>query len=66
MLGGVVFLFHQIGSFLGGWLGGLIFDRTGSYDLAWVISVGLSLIAMVLNMPIKERPIALSMTPAKS
>ena len=66
MLGGVVFLAHQIGSFLGGWLGGLIFDRTGSYDLAWGIAIGLSVIATLLNLPIKERPVATPWSPAKA
>lgn len=66
MLGGVVFLAHQIGSFLGGWLGGLIIDRTGSYDLAWGIAIGLSVIATLLNLPIKERPVATPWSPAKA
>ncbi len=58
MLGGIVFLFHQIGSFLGGWLGGYLFDRTGSYDLVWHISIVLSIVAAALNWPIQDRPIA--------
>lgn len=58
MLGGIVFLFHQIGSFLGGWLGGYVFDRTGSYDLVWYIAISLSFIAAALNWPIHERPVA--------
>lgn len=58
MLGGIVFLFHQIGSFLGGWLGGYLFDRTGSYDLVWHISILLSVAAAVLNWPIREQPVA--------
>jgi len=58
MIGGVAFLFHQVGSFLGGWLGGYVFDRTGSYDSIWAICIGLSVIATLLNLPIKERPIA--------
>ncbi|MER1967432.1 MFS transporter [Castellaniella sp. GW247-6E4] len=56
MLGGIVFLFHQVGSFLGGWLGGYLFDRTGSYDLVWHISIALSIVAAVLNWPIREQP----------
>ncbi len=55
MLAGVVFLFHQIGSFLGGWLGGLAFDQTGSYALVWQLSIVLSVIAALLNLPIRER-----------
>lgn len=58
MLGGVVFLCHQLGAFLGGWLGGRIFDQTGSYEIVWAIAVGLSLAAALLNWPIHERPVA--------
>ncbi|MBM0141817.1 MFS transporter [Pseudomonas cannabina pv. alisalensis] len=58
MLGGIVFLFHQLGAFLGGWLGGLVYDRTGSYDLIWQVSVLLSLLAAALNWPVRERPVA--------
>lgn len=55
---GVVFLMHQIGSFLGAWLGGLVFERTGSYDLIWWCVVLLGLVAALLHWPIDERPIA--------
>lgn len=58
MLGGIVFLFHQIGSFLGGWLGGYLYDRTGSYDLVWYLCIGLSVLAAALNWPIQEKPSA--------
>ena len=58
MLGGIVFLFHQLGAFLGGWLGGLVYDQTGSYDLVWQLSIGLSLLAGALNWPVRERPVA--------
>lgn len=58
MLGGIVFLGHQLGSFLGAWLGGRIFDATGSYQLAWSISIGLSVIAAILCLPINERALA--------
>lgn len=58
MLGGLVFLFHQLGSFLGGWLGGVVYDRTGSYDLIWQVSILLSLLAAALNWPVRERPVA--------
>ncbi|QXI19971.1 MFS transporter [Pseudomonas hamedanensis] len=57
MLGGIVFLFHQLGSFLGGWLGGVVYDRTGSYDLIWQVAVLLSLLAAALNWPVRERPV---------
>lgn len=58
MLGGIVFLFHQLGAFLGGWLGGVVYDRTGSYDLIWQVSILLSLLAAGLNWPVRERPVA--------
>ncbi|MCO7521746.1 MULTISPECIES: MFS transporter [unclassified Pseudomonas] len=58
MLGGIVFLFHQLGAFLGGWLGGEVYDRTGSYELVWQLSILLSLLAAALNWPVRERPVA--------
>ncbi|WP_434590771.1 MFS transporter [Pseudomonas sp. R4-83] len=58
MLGGIVFLFHQLGSFLGGWLGGVVYDRTGSYDLIWQVAILLSLLAAALNWPVRECPVA--------
>ncbi|WP_397377816.1 MFS transporter [Pseudomonas sp.] len=58
MLGGIVFLFHQLGAFLGGWMGGYVYDRTGSYDLVWQIAVLLSLLAAALNWPVREQPVA--------
>ncbi|MFO1129288.1 MAG: MFS transporter [Rhodospirillales bacterium] len=58
MLTGIVFFFHQVGAFFGGWLGGVVFDRTGSYDVVWLAAIALSLVAMVLNLPIRETPVA--------
>jgi MFS family permease len=55
---GVVFLSHQLGSFLGIWLGGYMFDATGSYDFVWWCGVGLALVAAVLHWPIDETPVA--------
>ena len=63
MLAGVVFLFHQMGAFLGGWLGGLAYDQTGSYALVWQLSIVLSVIAALLNLPIRERLVAFSTGP---
>lgn len=57
MLAGIAFLFHQLGSFAGGWLGGWVYDRSGSYALVWQISIILSLIAALLNLPIREQPV---------
>jgi MFS family permease len=58
MLGGFAFFSHQIGSFLGAWMGGVLFDRTGAYDLVWGISVILGIVAMAANLPIDQRPLA--------
>jgi MFS family permease len=58
MLSGFVFFSHQIGSFMGVWLGGYVYDRTGSYDLVWYIAIGLGVAAALLNLPVKEHPIA--------
>ena len=55
MLGGFVFFSHQIGSFLGAWLGGRLYDMTGSYDVVWWIAVGLGIFAALINLPIQER-----------
>ena len=58
MLGGFVFFSHQIGSFLGVWLGGYLYDATGSYDIVWYIAIGLGIFAGLVNLPIKESPIS--------
>ncbi|RYF56081.1 MAG: MFS transporter, partial [Comamonadaceae bacterium] len=60
MLGGFVFFSHQIGSFLGVWLGGYLYDATGSYDIVWYIAIGLGVFAGLVNLPVKESPIARS------
>ncbi len=57
MLGGFVFLSHQIGAFLGAWLGGRLFDMTGSYTVMWWLSVALGLFAAIMNLPVRETPI---------
>jgi predicted MFS family arabinose efflux permease len=54
---GIVFLSHQIGSFLGIWLGGYLYDRYGSYDLIWWLSIALGLVAALLHWPIDERAV---------
>ncbi len=58
MLFGFVFFSHQVGGFLGVWLGGVVFDATGSYDVIWWISVALGVAAALLHWPINERPVA--------
>jgi predicted MFS family arabinose efflux permease len=57
MLGGVVFVGHQLGSFLGAWLGGRLYDTTGSYDIVWGISIALGVFAALINLPVREAPI---------
>jgi predicted MFS family arabinose efflux permease len=57
MLGGFVFFSHQVGSFMGVWLGGLLYDRTGSYDIVWYIAIALGLFAAAVNLPVREAPI---------
>jgi predicted MFS family arabinose efflux permease len=57
MLYGFVFLSHQIGSFVGVWFAGRMFDLTGSYDTMWWLSVAMGLFAAIVNWPIKEQPV---------
>ncbi len=53
---GFVFLSHQVGSFLGVWLGGKLYDVYGSYDMVWWMCIGLGVFAALVNLPIKEKP----------
>ncbi len=64
MLSGIVFFGHQIGSFLGAWLGGKIFDATGSYDLAWWLIIASGFSAAILHLPIREAPLEPQAAPA--
>ena len=64
MLYGVVFLSHQIGSFLGVWLGGYVYDTTKSYDLMWWICVALGVVAALVHWPIEEKAVARVPMPA--
>lgn len=58
MLSGFVFFSHQVGSFIGVWLGGYLFTKEGSYNTVWMITIALGLFAAVVNLPINEKPIA--------
>jgi len=58
MLFGFAFLSHQVGSFLGVWLGGLAFELTGSYDSVWWLSVLFGVLSALINLPIVEKPVA--------
>lgn len=57
MLGGFVFFSHQIGSFMGVWMGGVLYDSTGSYDVVWYLAIALGVFAALINLPIKEQAI---------
>jgi MFS family permease len=57
MLFGFAFFSHQVGGFLGVWLGGMVFERTGSYDVVWWISILLGLLSAAINLPIVEKPV---------
>ena len=59
MLFGVVFLSHQVGAFLGAWLGGAVYGATGAYDLMWWLCIMLSIAAALIHLPIAERRAAL-------
>ncbi len=61
MLGGFVFLSHQVGSFMGVWLGGKLYDASGSYNVVWWLAVGLGVMAALVNLPVREG--AISRTP---
>jgi len=57
-LAGFAFFSHQVGGFLGVWLGGLVFDRTGSYDMVWWLAILFGVLSALINIPIVEKPIA--------
>ncbi len=57
MLGGMVFLSHQIGSFLGVWMGGYLYDKLGSYDVVWWLGVAMGIFAAIVHWPIEERAV---------
>jgi len=61
---GLVFLGHQLGGFTGAWLGGLIFDRTGSYDLMWIIAILAAGFAALIHLPVRDGPPAAVAVPA--
>ena len=58
MLAGLAFFSHQVGGFLGVWLGGLLYERTGSYDVVWWGAIALGVISALVNLPIIEKPVA--------
>jgi MFS family permease len=54
---GFVFFSHQVGAFIGVWLGGYLYERTGSYDIVWWLAVALGIFAALVNLPIREKPV---------
>lgn len=58
MLAGLAFFSHQVGGFLGVWLGGILYERTGSYDVIWYLTILLGFLAAAVNLPIVEKPVA--------
>jgi MFS family permease len=60
MLLGVAFFSHQVGGFLGVWLGGVLYERTGSYDVIWWCTIALGVASAIINLPIVEKPVARS------
>ncbi|MBV8840968.1 MAG: MFS transporter [Alphaproteobacteria bacterium] len=60
---GFAFFSHQVGGFLGAWMGGLLYERTGSYDIVWWLAVAFGILSAVINLPIEEKPV-LRATPA--
>jgi MFS family permease len=58
MLFGIAFFSHQVGGFLGVWLGGVLFEQTGSYDIVWWLGVLFGVLSAIINLPIVEKPVA--------
>jgi predicted MFS family arabinose efflux permease len=58
MLFGFAFFSHQVGGFLGVWLGGLVFDLYGSYNPVWWLAVVFGVMSAIINLPIVEKPVA--------
>ena len=58
MLSGFIFFSHQVGSFMGVWLGGYLYDKTGSYNIVWYLAIALGVFAALVNLPVRESPIA--------
>ncbi|HEV2626168.1 MAG TPA: MFS transporter [Xanthobacteraceae bacterium] len=56
-LAGFAFFSHQVGGFLGVWLGGIVFDRTGSYNMVWWLAILFGVLSALINMPIVEKPV---------
>ena len=55
---GIVFFSHQLGSFVGVWLGGLFYDIYGSYDIVWWVGIGVGGFSAIIHLPIREKPLS--------
>jgi MFS family permease len=55
---GIVFFSHQLGSFVGVWLGGLFYDIYGSYDIVWWVGIGVGAFSAIIHLPIREKPLS--------
>ena len=53
---GIVFFSHQLGGFLGVWLGGLFYDQFGNYDLVWWVGIGVGAFSAIIHLPVRENP----------
>ena len=56
---GIVFFSHQLGSFVGVWLGGIFYDKYGSYDIVWWVGIGVGAFSALVHLPVKEKPLNL-------
>ena len=60
---GIVFFSHQLGGFLGVWLGGLFYDQFGNYDLVWWVGIGVGAFSAIIHLPVREKPMVMTVAP---
>ena len=60
---GIVFFSHQLGGFLGVWLGGLFYDQFGNYDLVWWVGIGVGAFSAIIHLPVREKPMVMNVAP---
>ncbi len=60
---GIVFFSHQLGGFLGVWLGGLFYDQFGNYDLVWWVGIGVGAFSAIIHLPVREKPMVMTVPP---
>ena len=59
---GIVFFSHQLGGFLGVWLGGLFYDQFGNYDLVWWVGIGVGAFSAIIHLPVREKPMVMNVS----